>query len=112
MSEFLGVLGVPGAGRPHAESQSIGRLFSKLLEQPTVYRQNHNIWPVYLVPPMVLDRVPGGPHPKSTPVYGSGSQPVVKGPPVVLDRIPGGPHLVFPWDMESETMQWFSTSGP
>ena len=42
---------------------------------------------------MVLDRVLGGPHPKSTPVYGSGSQPVVKGPPVVLDRVPGGPQL-------------------
>ena len=42
---------------------------------------------------MVLDRVPGGPHPKSTPVYGSGSQPVVKGPPVVLDRVPSGPQL-------------------
>ena len=38
------------AHRVQTESQYMYRVPSKLLEQPTVYRQNHNIWPVYRVP--------------------------------------------------------------
>ena len=55
-------------------------------------------------------------NPKSTSVYGSGSQPVVKGPPVVLDRVPSGPQLHtytwthnVMWALKPSGIVWYST---